>query len=220
MPMQSKKQKLSNFISRLIRKINEGKTFTIQFNGEKERVTRDEILLLQHQIGNFNNNDKSGGFLPLFGMIPKILGRIGKLFTGQGMDFPLDEEGNEKEGGFLPALGALLPMALKALPIILSGVGAASSIASTINEKRHNDKIEEIARGKGCNGRSHAEGQGQGFYLDTHQGKSIRDFMKQAIDDTADITDEAKRHLKAVIKNMKDGSFAEFKDGKLSFKFN
>ena len=76
---------------------------------------------------------------------------------------------------------------------------------------------------KRFHGRSHAEGvahRGQGFYLDTHQGKSIRDFMKQAIDDTADITDEAKRHLKAVIKNMKDGSFAEFKDGKLSFKFN
>ena len=83
-------------------------------------------------------------------MIPNILGGIGKLFTGQGMDFPLDEEGNEKEGGILPALGALLPMALKALPLILGGVGAASSIAHTINEKRHNDRIEDIARGKGA----------------------------------------------------------------------
>ena len=213
MSTQSKKQKLNHFISRLIKKVNEGKPFTIQFNGDKERVTRDQILLLQTQLKN--SDCKSGGFLPLLGMIPNILGGIGKLFTGQGMDFPLDEEGNEKEGGFLPALGALLPMALKALPIILGGVGAASSIAHTINEKRHNDRIEEIARGRGCNKR-----EGQGFYLDTHQGKSIRDFMKQAIDDTADITDEAKRHLKAVIKNMKDGSFAEFKDGKLSFKFN
>ena len=136
------------------------------------------------------------------------------------MDFPLNEEGSEKEGGFLPALGALLPMALKALPLILGGVGAASSIAHTVNQKRHNDRIEDIAKGKGAGGavQFHAH-RGNGFYLDTHQGKSIRDFMKQAIDDTADITDDAKRHLKSIIKNMKDGSFAEFKDGKLSFKF-
>ena len=51
-------------------------------------------------------------------MIPSIIGGISKLFTGQGLDFPLNEEGNEKgeKGGILPALGALLPMALKALP--------------------------------------------------------------------------------------------------------
>ena len=139
-------------------------------------------------------------------MIPSILGGIGKLFTGQGMDFPFDEEGNEKEGGILPALGALLPMALKALPLILGGAGAAASIAHTVNQKRHNDRIENIARGKG-------------FYLDTYQGKSIRDFMKHAIDSAADITDDVKKHLKSTIKNMKDGSFAEFKDANLSFKF-
>ena len=212
MPTQSKKQKLSNFISRLIRKVNEGKPFSIQFNGDKERVTRDQILLLQTQLGN--SDCKSGGFLPLLGMIPNILGGIGRLFTGQGMDFPLDEEGNEKEGGILPALGALLPMALKALPLILGGVGAASSIAHTVNQKRHNDRIEDIAKG------SQRLARGKGFYLDTHQGKSVRDFMKQAIDDTADISDDVKKHLKSTIKNMKDGSFAEFKDGKLSFKFN
>ena len=111
----SNQTKLNNFISRLIKKVDEGKPFTIQFNGEKKRVTRDQILLLQTQLKN--SNCKSGGFLPLLGMIPSILGGIGKLFTGQGIDFPLDEEGNEKEGGFLPALGALLPMALKALPL-------------------------------------------------------------------------------------------------------
>ena len=85
-------------------------------------------------------------------MIPSILGGIGKLFTGQGLDFPLDEEGNEKEGGILPAVGALLPMALKALPLILGGAGtagAAASIAYTVDQKRHNDRIEEIQRGKG-----------------------------------------------------------------------
>ena len=163
MSNQTKKQKLNHFISRLIKKVDEGKPFTIQFNGDKERVTSDQILLLQTQLKN--SDCKSGGFLPLLGMIPSILGGIGKLFTGQGMDFPLDEEGNEKEGGFLPALGALLPMALKALPLILGGAGAAASIAHTVNQKRHNDRIEDIARGKG-------------FYLDTHQGKSIRDFMK------------------------------------------
>ena len=131
---------------------------------------------------------------------------IGKIFTGQGLDFPFDNEGNEKEGGILPALGALLPIALRALPLILGGAGAAASIAHTVNQKRHNDKIEDIARGKG-------------FYLNTYQGKSVRDFMKNAIDDAADITDDVKKHLKSTIKNMKDGSFADFKDGKLSFKF-
>ena len=140
-------------------------------------------------------------------MIPSIIGGIGKLFTGQGLDFPLDEEGNEKEGGILPALGALLPMALKALSLILGGAGVAASIAHTINQKRHNDRIEEIQRGKD-------------FYLDTHQGRSIRYFMKNAIDDAADITDDVKKHLKSTIKNLKDGSFAEFKNGKLSFSFS
>ena len=95
-------------------------------------------------------------------MIPSIIGGIGKLFTGQGLVFPLDEEGNEKEGRILPALGALLSMALKALPLILGGAGAAASIAHTVNKRRHNDRIEEKARGKG-------------FYLDTRQGRSIRD---------------------------------------------
>ena len=133
------------------------------------------------------NGLRSGGFLPLLGMIPSIIGGIGKLFTGQSLDFPLDEEGNEKEGRILPALGALLPMALKALPLILGGAGAAASIAHTVNQKRHSDRIEEVQRGKG-------------FYLDTHQGRSIRDFMKNAIDDAADITDDVKKHLKSTIK--------------------
>ena len=100
----------------------------------------------------------------------------------------------------------MLPIALKALPLILGGAGTAASIAHTVNQKRHNDRIEEIAKGKG-------------FYLDTYQGKSIRDFIKNAIDNAADITDDVKKHLKSTIKNMKDDSFAEFKDGKLSFKF-
>ena len=140
-------------------------------------------------------------------MIPSIIGEIGKLFTGQGLDFPLNEEGSEKEGGILPSLGALLSMALKALPLILWGAGVVASIAHTVNQKRHNDRIEEIARGKG-------------FYLDTHQGKSIGDFMKNATDHAADKTDDVKKHLKSTIKNMKDGSFVKFKDGKLLFKFD
>ena len=204
MSNQTKNQKLNHFISRLIKKVHEGKPYTIQFNGGKGRVTSDLILLLQTQLKN--SDCKSGGFLPLLGMIPSILGGIGRLFTGQVMDFPFDEEGNEKEGGILPALGALLPMAIKALTLILGGAGAAVSIAHTVNKKRHNDRIEDIARGRG-------------FYLDTYQGKSIRDFMKNAIDNAADKTDDGKKHLKSTIKNMKDGSFAEFKDGKLSFKF-
>ena len=68
-------------------------------------------------------------------MIPSIISVIGKLLTGQGLDFPLDEEGNEKEGGILPVIGALLPMTLKALPLILGGAGAAASIAHTVNQK-------------------------------------------------------------------------------------
>ena len=152
------------------------------------------------------NGLQSGGFLPLLGMIPSIIGGIGKLFTSQGLDFLLDEEGKEK-GGILPASGALLPLALKALSLVLGGAGAAASIAHTVNEKRHNDRIEEIQRGRG-------------FYLDTHQGKSITDFMKSVMDDTSDITDDIKKHLKSMIKNLKDGSFTEFKYGKLTFKFS
>ena len=146
------------------------------------------------------NGLQSGGFLPLLGMIPSIIGGIGKLFTGQGLN-------NEKEGGVLPALGALLPLALKALALILGGAGAAASIAHTVNQKRPNDRIEETQRGRG-------------FYLDTHQRRSTRDFMKNAIDDAADITDDVKKHLKTTIKNLKDGSFVEFKNGKLSFSFS
>ena len=82
-------------------------------------------------------------------MIPKIIGTLGTIFSGKGLDFPLDEECNEKEGGILPAIGALLPLALKALPLILGGAGAAASIAHTVNQKQHNDRIEEIARGRG-----------------------------------------------------------------------
>ena len=84
---------------------------------------------MKSEISSKNLQDKSDGFLPLLGMIPSIIGGIGKLSTGQGLDFPLDEEGNEK-GGILPALGALLPMALKALPLILAGAGAAASTCS------------------------------------------------------------------------------------------
>ena len=93
----------------------------------------------------------------------------------------------KKKVEFLPALNALLPMALKALPLILGGARAAASIAHTVNQERHNDRIEEIARGRG-------------FYLDTHQGKSVRDFMKNAIDNAADIADDVKKHLKSTIK--------------------
>ena len=120
-------------------------------------------------------------------MIAKIIGTLGTIFLGKGLDFLLDEECNENEGGILPALSALLPMALKALPLILGGAGAAASIAHTVNQKRHNDRIEEIARGKR-------------FYLDTGQGKSVRDFMKNAIDNAADISDDVKKHLKSTIK--------------------
>ncbi len=201
----SNKKKFESFLSRLIKKLQIGKPFTIQFCGEKGKVTEDDIILLNEEIKK-TDDSHTGGFLPLLGMLPNLIGNIGKIFTGQGSDFPFDEEGNEKEGGILPALGALLPIALKALPLILGGAGAAASIAHTVNQKRHNNRIEEIAKGKG-------------FYLDTHQGKSVRDFMKNAIDDAADVTDDVKKHLKSTIKNMKDGSFAEFKDGKLSFKF-
>ena len=44
--------------------------------------------------------------------------------------------------------------------------------------------------------------------------------MKNAIDDAADITDDVKKHLKSTIKNLKDESFAEFKDEKLTFSFS
>ena len=32
------------------------------------------------------------------------------------------------------------------------------------------------------------------YIWDTHQGKSVRDFMKNEIDDAADITDDVKKH--------------------------
>ena len=84
----------------------------LQFNlMEKKRVTRDQILLLKSEMSCMMESApagaKSGGFLPLLGMIPSIIGGIGKLFTGQGLDFLLDEEGNEKKDEILPALGAL-----------------------------------------------------------------------------------------------------------------
>ena len=115
-------------------------------------------------------------------MIPKIIGTLGTVFSGKGLHFPLDEECNEKEGGILPALDALLPMALKVLPLVLGNAGAAASIAHSVNQKRHNDRMEEIARGRG-------------FYFDTHQGKSVRDFMKNVIDDAVYITDDVKKYL-------------------------
>ena len=90
------------------------------------RVTKDQILVLNEEIWQH-----SGGLLPILDMIPNMIGRMGKLFTGQDSDFPLDEEGNEKEGRFLPALGTLLPIALKALSIALSLGGAASYITHT-----------------------------------------------------------------------------------------
>ena len=34
---QSNKKKIESFISRLIKKLNEGKPFTIHFNGKKEK---------------------------------------------------------------------------------------------------------------------------------------------------------------------------------------
>ena len=64
-------------------------------------------------------------------MIPKIIGTLGTIFSGKGLDFPLDEKCNEKEGGILLVFGALLPMALKALPLILG----VASIAHTVNQK-------------------------------------------------------------------------------------
>ena len=72
-------------------------------------------------------------------------------------------------------------------------------LTHTVNQKRQNNRIEEIQRDRG-------------FYLDSYQGRSIRDFMKNAIDDAADITDDVKKHLKSRIKNLKDG--------RLSLKFS
>ena len=86
-------------------------------------------IFLENELQNINH---SGGFLPILGMIQKIIGTL-------GLDFPLDEECNEKEGGILPALGALLPMALKVLPLVLDGAGTAASITHSVNQKRHND---------------------------------------------------------------------------------
>ena len=82
-------------------------------------------------------------------MIPKIIDTLGSVFSGKGLDFPLDEECNEKCNGILPALGALLPMALKVHPLVLGGVGAAASFIYLVNQKRHIDRMEEIARGRG-----------------------------------------------------------------------
>ena len=124
---------------------------------------------------------------------------IVKSFPGQGINI------NKKQGGFLPALGALLPLAVKrANPLLLSGIGAASSIAHTVNQNKHNKEMEQIARGKG-------------FYLNPYQGRGVRDFLKDAIDLAEDIEENVKSHLKTVIKSFKNGVNIAVKDGKLTF---
>ena len=105
---------------------------------------------------------------------------------------------------FLPALDALLPLALKGLPLLLGGIGAASSFAHTVNQNKHNKEMERIARGKG-------------FYLNPYQGTGMRDFLKNAIDKTEDIEEDAKSHLKTLIKPFKNGINVKAKNGKLTF---
>ena len=84
----SNKKKINSFLSRLLKKLEKGKPFTIQFCGEKGRVTENDLIILNEEMKKTNN---SGGFLPLLGMLPNILGSISKIFTGQGLDFPFDE---------------------------------------------------------------------------------------------------------------------------------
>ena len=193
--VRSNEEIIKDFLIRLIHKLDKGKPFTIPFNKEKERVGKNDIIILDQEL---KNKGHTGGFLPFLGMIPALLGNIVKSFSGSGLNI------NEKEGGILPALAALLPMALKGLPLLLGGIGAASSIANSFNQNKHNKEMERIARGKG-------------FYLNPHQGEGIRDFLKNAIDKAEGLEQDDKSHLKSVIKSYKNGVNIEAKDGKLTF---
>ena len=198
---KTNKQLITNFLSRLINKLEEGKPFTISFNKEKGKVTKDNISILNQELKQRNH---TGGFLPFLSMIPTLFGNIVKSLSGQGIDYGFTENGEEKEGGILPALGALLPLALKGIPLLLGGIGAASSIAHTVNQKKHNDEIEKIARGKG-------------FYLNPHQGKGVKDFLKEVVNTTEDIEDNVKTQLKNVLKSFKNGVNIKINDNKLIF---
>ena len=122
--LQNPEVRLKRFVKQYLKKVDEGKPFTISFNGEKVHIS-------QKQIDSFNPyKEAHGGFLlPLLGsVISFIKGKV-----GNGLD-------SEKTGGILPFL-----------PLILAGIGAAgaaaggvSGIVKTANDKAANDiKIQE-----------------------------------------------------------------------------
>lgn len=191
----SNEEIIKDFLVRLIQNLDKGKSFPVTFNKEKGRVSKSDLAMLNQEL---KDKGHTGGFLPFLSMVPTLLGNIVKSFSGQGINI------NEKEGGFLPAIGALLPLALKALPLLLGGIGAASSIAHTANQNKYNNEMARIARGKG-------------FYLNPAQGRGIRDFLKNAIDKTEDIEEDVKSHWKTLIKPFKKGINVKAKDGKFTF---
>ena len=178
------KEKFHSFTERLLKKLDEGKAFTIRFNNEPLKVSRMEINEVKSKLKN-----PQGGFLPL--LMPLLSG----LFTrGSGFSLEEDEETKEKSGGFLGALMAgaskIVPYILKALPFLTGGTEIASNIAKTVNESKK---------------------AGSGFYLNQYQGRGLRDFIKNTVDDPV---------LNQVIKGFKNGINIETKDNKIILSAN
>ena len=79
----SSEDKIKSFFSEINTKIRKGKPFTITFNKEKGKVSKNDIVILDQEL---RYRSHIGGFLPFLGIILALMGNIVKSFTGQGIN--------------------------------------------------------------------------------------------------------------------------------------
>jgi len=118
----------------------------------------------------------------------------------------------EKEGGVVPLL-TLLPLifgGLSAAGAVAGGV--ATTVAKAKEAEKYSAETEQIKKGKG-------------IYLNRYQGKGIKDFLKNILEQS-NLEDEEQIVMKNVLKNLSEGAKVKVKEGKhgmgifLSKKYN
>ena len=188
---QTNASKVKRLVTRLLKKIEQGKPFKISFQGDTAHISQEQIDSLK---------EKHGGFL-----MPLVNKVISYIKSGNGFE--------TKQGGLLP-LAMLLPMIFGGLA---AAGGTAGGIASAVNaanqktkndlelkeQRRHNEAIE-----KGLH-------EGKGIFLNPYKGKGLKDILLPVIDKLDGVEQEGKKQIKGVIKaltpffkiyEVKDGS--------------
>ena len=174
---KTNESKIKAFLTRLFKKIEQGKPFTISFQCDKTYINQDLINSLK---------EKHGGFLmPLIGKVMSF------IKGGNGFE--------TKEGGILP-LAALLPLIFGGIAAAGGTAGGIASAVKAANDKAKNDlELEEQRRHNKIIEKSLV---GSGVFLNPYKGKALKEMLTPVIDKIDGVEQEGKKQIKRVIKSL------------------